>query len=110
MNNKPKKLLDQVREHICIRHLSMSTEETCCGWIRRYIPGGAKPNPNLAVPGVDSWSFEGGRVGVASAHSPFLFSQIWVYENPDIQVNATQIILHGKSDPCSVFDVWGYTQ
>ena len=27
MNNKAKKLLDQVREHIRIRHLSMSTEE-----------------------------------------------------------------------------------
>jgi len=37
MNNKPKKLLDQVREHIRMRHLSMSTEEAYCGWIRRYV-------------------------------------------------------------------------
>ncbi len=61
MDNKPKKLLDQVREHICIRPHSISTEEAYCGWIRRYIPGGAKRNPNLAVPEVGSWSFGGGQ-------------------------------------------------
>ena len=45
MNNKPKRLLDQVRDHIRIRHLSMSTEEAYCGWIRRYILFHEKKHP-----------------------------------------------------------------
>ncbi len=45
MNNKPKRLLDQVRDHIRIRHLSISTEEAYCGWIRRYILFHEKKHP-----------------------------------------------------------------
>jgi integron integrase len=45
MNNKPKRLLDQVRDHIRIRHLSISTEEAYCGWIRRYILFHKKKHP-----------------------------------------------------------------
>ena len=32
-----KKLLDQVREQIRVRHYSMKTERTYIGWIKRYI-------------------------------------------------------------------------
>lgn len=39
MNSKPKKLLDQVREHMRIRHLSMSTER-CRIYENVYLVGG----------------------------------------------------------------------
>lgn len=34
---KDKKLLDVVREKICIRHYSLKTERAYVGWIKRYI-------------------------------------------------------------------------
>ena len=37
MQQRPKKLLDQVREAIQLRHYSYHTEETYVQWIRRYI-------------------------------------------------------------------------
>jgi hypothetical protein len=37
MQQRPKKLLDQVREVIQLRHYSYRTEETYVQWIRRYI-------------------------------------------------------------------------
>jgi len=32
-----KKLLDQVREQIRVKHYSMQTEKSYIGWIKRYI-------------------------------------------------------------------------
>lgn len=37
MQLPPKKLLDQVRDVICLRHYAYRTEETYVQWIRRYI-------------------------------------------------------------------------
>jgi integron integrase len=37
MKPKPKKLLDQVRDAIRLKHYSYRTEQTYVGWIRRYI-------------------------------------------------------------------------
>lgn len=37
MQQRPKKLLNQVREAIQLRHYSCRTEETYVQWIRRYI-------------------------------------------------------------------------
>ena len=34
---QPKKLLDQVRDVIRVKHYSIRTEESYVGWIRRYI-------------------------------------------------------------------------
>jgi integrase len=33
----PPKLLDQVREHLRLKHYSLRTEEAYVGWIKRYI-------------------------------------------------------------------------
>ncbi|MEB3210007.1 MAG: phage integrase N-terminal SAM-like domain-containing protein [Leptolyngbyaceae bacterium] len=35
--SRPKKLLDQVRDAIRLKHYSYRTEQTYVGWIRRYI-------------------------------------------------------------------------
>jgi len=37
MEKRPKKLLDQVREVIRLKHYSIRTEEAYVNWIRRYI-------------------------------------------------------------------------
>lgn len=37
MESRPKKLLDQVRDAIRLKHYSYRTEQTYVGWIRRYI-------------------------------------------------------------------------
>jgi hypothetical protein len=37
MDSRPKKLLDQVRETIQLKHYSSRTGETYIGWIKRYI-------------------------------------------------------------------------
>ena len=41
----PKKLLDQVRDAIRLRHYSYKTEESYLGWIRRYILFHGKRHP-----------------------------------------------------------------
>ena len=33
MDNRPKKLLDQVRQTIQLKHYSSRTGETCIGWV-----------------------------------------------------------------------------
>jgi len=35
--NRPKKLLDEVRDFIRIKHYSIRTEEAYLSWIKRYI-------------------------------------------------------------------------
>ena len=37
MEQRPKKLLDRVRETIRRKHYSIRTEKSCVAWIRRYI-------------------------------------------------------------------------
>ena len=37
MEKRPKKLLDQVREAIRVKHYSIRTEEAYVAWIKRYI-------------------------------------------------------------------------
>jgi len=46
MGTRPKKLLDQVREKIRIRHYSIRTEDAYISWIKRYIFFHKKRHPN----------------------------------------------------------------
>lgn len=45
METRPKKLLDQVRDAIRLKHYSYKTEQTYVGWIRRYILFHNKQHP-----------------------------------------------------------------
>jgi hypothetical protein len=45
MEPKPKKLLDQVRDAIRLKHYSDRTEESYVYWIRRYILFHNKQHP-----------------------------------------------------------------
>jgi Phage integrase, N-terminal SAM-like domain len=46
MQNPPKKLLEQVREAIRLKHYSYRTEQTYVQWIVRYILFHNKRHPN----------------------------------------------------------------
>ena len=46
MERRPKKLLDQVREAIRLKHYSIRTEESYVTWIKRYILFHNKRHPN----------------------------------------------------------------
>ena len=37
MQRPPKKLLDQVRDAMRLKHYSLSAEKTCVAWIKRFI-------------------------------------------------------------------------
>lgn len=45
MESRPRKLLDQVRDAIRLKHYSYRTEQTYIGWIRRYIIFHDKQHP-----------------------------------------------------------------
>ena len=57
MQNPPKKkLLDQVRDAIRLKHYSYSTEETSVQWIRRYILFHNKRHPNeMGIPEIEAF-------------------------------------------------------
>jgi integron integrase len=56
MQNPPKKLLDQVREAIRLKHYSYRTEETYVQWIRRYILFHQKRHPNeMGTPEIEAF-------------------------------------------------------
>jgi hypothetical protein len=43
--SKPKKLLDQVRDVLRVKHYAYKTEKTCVFWIRRFILFHDKKHP-----------------------------------------------------------------
>jgi site-specific recombinase XerD len=56
MENPPKKLLDQVRDLIRLKHYSYRTEETYVQWIRRYILFHNKRHPkDMGVPEIEAF-------------------------------------------------------
>ena len=56
MENRPKKLLEQVSNQIRLRHYSYRTEETYIQWIRRYILFHNKRHPkDMGVPEIEAF-------------------------------------------------------
>ncbi len=56
MENRPKKLLEQVSEQIRLKHYSYRTEETYLQWIRRYILFHNKRHPkDMGVPEIEAF-------------------------------------------------------
>ncbi|WP_228016509.1 phage integrase N-terminal SAM-like domain-containing protein [Leptolyngbya ectocarpi] len=53
---RPRKLLDQVRDAIRLRHYSYRTEETYVQWIRRYILFHNKRHPkDMGIPEIEAF-------------------------------------------------------
>ena len=56
LQKRPKKLLDQVREAIRLKHYSIRTEETYVSWIKRYILFHNKQHPReIGVPEIEAF-------------------------------------------------------
>jgi site-specific recombinase XerD len=56
MQHPPRKLLDQVREVIRLKHYSYRTEKTYVQWIRRFILFHNKRHPNeMGVPEIEAF-------------------------------------------------------
>ena len=56
MEPKPKKLLDQVRDTIRLKHYSIHTEEAYVNWIKRYILSHNKQPPSeMGAPEVEAF-------------------------------------------------------
>ena len=56
MQNRPKKLLDQVRDAIRVRHYSIRTEQAYIGWARRFILFHNKRHPkDMGVPEIEAF-------------------------------------------------------
>jgi integron integrase len=56
MENRPKKLLEQVSDQIRLKHYSYRTEETYVQWIRRYILFHNKCHPkDMGVPEIEAF-------------------------------------------------------
>ncbi len=53
MQRRPKRLLDQVRDAIRLKHYAASTEKTYVNWIKRYILFHGKRHPR-EMGGVES--------------------------------------------------------
>ena len=56
MHQRPKKLLDQVRETIRLKHYSIRTEQAYVFWIKRYILFHNKQHPReMGVPEIEAF-------------------------------------------------------
>lgn len=65
---KPKKLLDQLRDAIRIKHYSYSTEKTYVHWATRYIPFHNKRHPaEMGAPEIEAFLSHPAQDGNVSA-------------------------------------------
>lgn len=75
MKERPRKLLDQVRDVVRVRHYSYRTEETYVYWIRRFILFHNKRHPNeMGVSEVEAFLTHlavDGQVAVATQNQAF---------------------------------------
>jgi site-specific recombinase XerD len=96
MQNPPKKLLDQVRDIIRLKHYSYRTEETYVQWIVRYILFHNKRHPkDMGVPEIEEFLTHlavEGNVAAATQNQAlnailFLYRQVLQIELAD-RINA----------------------
>jgi predicted aldo/keto reductase-like oxidoreductase len=75
IQNPPKKLLDQVRDIIRLKHYSYRTEETYVQWIVRYILSHDKRHPkDMGVPEIEEFLTHlavAGNVAAATQNQSF---------------------------------------
>jgi hypothetical protein len=81
---RPKKLLDQVRDAIHLKHYSIRTEQAYIGWIKRYIFfHGVRHPTEMGVPEVEAFlTYLAVKKNVAAstqnqAFSPWALGPVW---------------------------------
>jgi hypothetical protein len=84
MESRPRKLLDQVRDAIRLKHYSYRTEQTYMGWTRRYILFHNKRHPkDMGAPEVEAFLTHlavDGNVA-ASTQNQALCAILFLYNN-----------------------------
>lgn len=81
--DKPKKLLDQVRDVLRLKHYSYRTEQTYCDWIERFIRFHRLRHPaEMAEPEVSAFLTHLARVGsvAASTQNQALSALLFLYK------------------------------
>jgi hypothetical protein len=64
---RPKKLLDQVRDALRLKHYSIRTEQAYVGWIKRYIRFHALHHPSeMGAPMIYTHVLQRGSLAVRS--------------------------------------------
>jgi site-specific recombinase XerD len=84
MESQPRKLLDQVRDAIRLKHYSYRTEQTYVGWIRRYILFHHKQHPkDMGTPEVEAFltHLAVERNVAASTQNQTLSAILFLYNN-----------------------------
>ena len=84
MESPPRKLLDQVRDAIRLKHYSYRTEQTYVGWIRRYILFHQKRHPkDMGKPEVEAFltHLAVERNVAASTQNQALSAILFLYNN-----------------------------
>lgn len=82
MMTPPKKLLDQVRDRLRIKHYSIRTEEAYVAWIRRYILFHDKQHPkDMGIPHIEAFlsDLAIARKVAASTQNQALSALIFLY-------------------------------
>ena len=84
MDKQPKKLLDQVRDALRLKHYSYRTEQTYKDWIRRYILYHDKTHPkDMGEPEIQAFltHLATERKVAASTQNQALSALIFLYRN-----------------------------
>ena len=56
MHHQPKKLMDQIRDVMRVKHYSIRTEQAYVNWIKRYILFHGKRHPQeMGVPEIEAF-------------------------------------------------------
>ncbi|MBS1173953.1 MAG: xerD 3 [Burkholderiaceae bacterium] len=82
-NNPPKKLLDVVREKIRYKHYSLRTEQSYCGWIKRFVYFHKMRHPKDmgAIEVTEYLSYLANEQGVSSStHQQALSALLFLYK------------------------------
>jgi integrase len=84
VSHPPKKLLDQVRDAIRLKHYSIRTEETYVDWIRRFILFHGKRHPRqMGTPEIEAFLIHLAvdRKGAASTQNQALSALLFLYRD-----------------------------
>ena len=89
MSHPPKKLLDQVRDAIRLKHYSIRTEETYVDWIRHFILFHGKRHPRqMGTPEIEAFltHLAVDRKVAASTQNQALSALLFLYRDVLIQL------------------------
>jgi site-specific recombinase XerD len=104
VSHPPKKLLDQVRDAIRLKHYSIRTEETYVDWIRRFILFHGKRHPRqMGTPEIEAFltHLAVDRKVAASTQNQALSALLFLYRDAPSSPGTYRSMPARASTPCS---------